>query len=391
MPSVNVIGQEVMLRLSDPESRYWEASREFAEREIAPLGAKHDVCGHLEPGIVQVLAARGYLVPFVSKSADSGVRPFVALSLLHEEIGRFCISVRSLLTVHCMVAYVLQRYGSEDQKARWLDRLSRGEVLAAFALSEPLAGSDLAEIQTVAARTDRGWCIEGRKSWTSFCQIAALFLVFCKTEEGTVALLVEREADGVTIEGLTGELMAARASMLGHLSFSSCHVSSANLIGPVGCGTTAVATTALTLGRVSVAAGAIGMMRRCLELSRRFAEERIQSGAPIGANQAISSKLSSMIVNIEAARHLCSYAADLLGRGDRFAAIQACIAKHFAAKACTSVSSDAVQIHGARGFMRSWDVFRLYQDAKLAEIIEGSNEIQDVIISGSGYPATPSL
>jgi alkylation response protein AidB-like acyl-CoA dehydrogenase len=361
-----------------------EQCREFVEREVAPLGDLHDRERTLRPDIIATIATNGLFWP------EDVSQRVTRLALFHEEVGRFCIAVRSLVTVQSMALILIERFGTNEQKRAWLGRLAGGEVLGAFALSEPGAGSDPSAIQTHAEKEAGRWRINGHKSWVSLAGLADLFVVFCQTREGPTALLVERNTPGMSITATPGELMAARGSMLGELRFEDAIVEAGNTLGPVGLGLGFVATTALTMGRISVAAGAVGMMRRSLELSRTFSESREQFGAPISQHQAIAAKLTAMIVDIEAARHLVLHAAQLMDQRSRLAAINACIAKHFAVRRCVSAASDAVQIHGARGFLRSSGVFRLYQDAKLGEVIEGSNEIQDLIIAGSAYAATPA-
>jgi alkylation response protein AidB-like acyl-CoA dehydrogenase len=361
-----------------------ERCQAFAEREIAPLGNLHDSERTLHAEIIAAIAASDLFWP-----AEEHQRT-VRLALFHEEVGRFCIAVRSLVTVQSMVLALLARFGTVEQRSTWLGRLANGEVIGGFALSELEAGNDLGAIQTLAERDVSCWRVNGRKSWISMAEVAGLFVVFCRTREGPVALLVERNTPGMSVAPTPGELMAARGSMLGELTFEDAQVDLGNTLGPVGCGLSLVAPAGLSLGRVSVAAGAIGMMRRSLELSRAFSENRVQFGVPIVQHQAIASKLTAMVVDIEAARHLVLHAAELIDRRSRRAAVNACIAKHFAVRRCVRAASDAMQIHGARGFLRSAEVFRLYQDAKVGEVIEGSNEIQDLIIAESCYPATPA-
>lgn len=224
----------------------------------------------------------------------------VSFGLLNEELGRGCSSVRSLLTVHSMVCRALFRWGSREQKERWLRPLASGQTVAAFALTEPEAGSDAQAVQTSAAADGDAYLLSGRKKWVSFGQVADLFLVFARCGEGPAAFLVERGAPGLRVEPISG-MLGVRASMLAELHLSGCRVPRQNLLGGVGFGLSHVASAALDYGRYSVAWGCVGIAQACLEACLRYTGERRQFGAYLKDHQLIQRMIARMVTGVKAA------------------------------------------------------------------------------------------
>jgi hypothetical protein len=360
------------------------AFREFVEGEVAPRADEFDRAEGIPPELIQKLAARGYLGAAVPEGYGGRGMDAVTLGLLNEEVGRGCSSVRSLLTVHHMVSLAVLRWGTDAQRRGRLPRLAGGESVAAFALTEPNAGSDARQIETAATRDGDAYVLEGEKKWISFGQVADLFLVFARCEGGPAAFLVPRDAEGLTVKA-TGGLLGTRASMLAELRLGNCRVPAENLVGREGFALSHVAASALDYGRYSVAWGCAGLLRACLEASVRHANERNQFGSLLKDHQLIRRMITDMMTDVRAARLLCLRAGQLKDAGDPSAPVETLVAKYFAARAAMRAASDAVQIHGAVGCSAESSVSRYFRDAKVMEIIEGSNEIQQLAIADYGH------
>jgi glutaryl-CoA dehydrogenase (non-decarboxylating) len=353
--------------------------RAFAAAEIAPHADRWDREEAIPAELVQELPRRGYLGSNVPQEFGGLGRDMITYGLLTEEIAKGCSSVRSLLTVHDMVAHAIHRWGSREQRERWLPLLARGEVLGALGLSEPNAGSDAKSVETVARDDGDAWVLDGRKKWTTFGQIAGLFLVLAQLDGKLTAFLVERDSPGVTVQPLRG-VWGTRASMLAEIVMDGCRLPKGHLIGRPGFGLSAVVSTALEHGRYSVAWGSVGIAQACLEASQAYARERRQYGVPIADHQLVRQMLTDMIAGVRAARLLCLRAGWMRETGDPLAGGEVMIAKYFASTLATKSANDAVQIHGANGISDAYPVGRYLRDSRVTEIIEGSTQIQQINI-----------
>lgn len=348
--------------------------REFALQEIAPRADRFHREQHMPPEIVALLAERGYLGLSVAAEYGGGGCDDVTLGLLASELGRACSSVRSLLTVHSMVAHAIRRWGSRDQKEHWLPRLARGETVGALAVSEPEVGSDASSVRTRMVQDDWGWVIDGHKRWITYGAVADLFLVVGAGEDGPTALLVERGAPGVSTELIT-DLVGIRASMTANVRFDGSRVPETALLGRSGLGVSHVTGAALDLGRYTVAWGCVGILDACLDTSVAYAREREQFGRPIRDHQLVRRLISDMYTDGRAARLLCAEAGRLRDEGSPSAMAAASTAKYFASTAAMRASTSAVQLHGANGCGPEYPVQRYLGDAKVMEIIEGSSQL----------------
>jgi len=353
--------------------------RSFVAAEIAPHAGRWDREEAIPPHVIDRLRERRYLGSNVSPEFGGAGRDMIAYGLLTEEIAKGCSSVRSLLTVHDMVAHAIQRWGSRGQKERYLPPLARGEILGALALSEPNAGSDAKGIETTAVDGGDGWVLDGRKKWTTFGQIAGLLLVFAQVEGKAAAFLVERETPGISVRPLKG-ILGTRASMLAEIELRACRVPRESLLGRVGFGISHIAAAALEHGRYSVAWGSVGIAQACLDACRAYTAERRQFGVPLADHQLIRRLLTDMIVDVRAARLLCLRAGSLRDSGDPGAFMETMAAKYFASRLAVRAANDAVQIHGANGCSDDYPVGRYLRDAKVMEIIEGSTQIQQITL-----------
>ncbi len=357
--------------------------RAFVAEHVSPVADRADREQILPEGMIGRLSEAGLMGAVLS--AEVGGRAFDAVThgLLHEELGRGCSSLRSILTVHEMVALAISRWGSAEQREAYLARMSRGEVLGAFALSEPEAGSDARSIRATAVESDDGYRLTGRKQWITAGRIADLFLVFARVGEKPSAFLVEGDAPGLSIEPISN-MLGLRAAMLARIDLDDC---AADLLGAPGAGLSHVAGTALDLGRYTVACGCVGIGQACLDACLSYVTEREQFGRRLREHQLIQEMVAEMIVQVDAARLMCRRAASRRDAADPRSIMDTSVSKYFASRMALRVASDAVQIHGARGCSAAYPVARHFRDAKIMEIIEGSSQIQQLLIAHQGIAA----
>jgi glutaryl-CoA dehydrogenase (non-decarboxylating) len=356
----------------------------FVDEQIVPLADRMDAEEATPPAIVAALAARGYLGALVPEEHGGRAVDLVTYGLLSHELARGSASLLSLLTVHSMVCVALLKWGSDEQRSRWLPRLARGEALGAFALSEPNVGSDAGNPETSAAADGRSYVLRGRKKWISYAQSADVYLVVAHCDGKPTVFLVERRTPGLECRPIRG-MLGFRAAMLGELILDECRVPAENIVGRVGFGFSHVIGTALDTGRYSIAWGCTGLSQECLSLSLSYSESRKQGGAYLRDHQLIQRMVADMITDVRAARQLCLRAGVLRDAGDPDSILETSIAKYFASRTATRVANDAVQIHGAHGCGPDSPVQRHFRDARIMEIIEGSTQIQQIIIARSGY------
>jgi glutaryl-CoA dehydrogenase (non-decarboxylating) len=377
----------LLIELTNEQVQQREAFRSFVDARVAPFANGYDHEERLPRSLIQETAQQGYLGAILPEEYGGRGMSMLVYGLLNEEIARGCSSLRSLLTVHGMVAHVVLKWGSKESRTRWLPLLATGEKIAAFALTEPDVGSDARAIETSAVASSNSYVLNGRKRWITFGQLADVFLVFAQCEGRPTALLVERDTPGLSIEPITG-MLGVRASMLAELRFENCRVPRENIVGREGFGFSHVASMALDLGRYTVAWGCVGIGQACLEASLNYSSERRQFGAYLKDHQLIRRMLTGMITNVKAARLLCLRAGYLKDLGATEAIMETSVAKYFASTMATRVASDAVQIHGAHGCSSESSVQRHLRDAKIMEIIEGSTQMQEILIAEHGYQGT---
>lgn len=354
--------------------------RSFVQERIAPYAGTWDREERVPTLIIDQLRGEGYLgAPLPVSAGGRGMDP-ITYGLLTEEIGRRCSSVRSLLTVHDMVALTIWRWGSRDLKARFGSATAMGEMLCALALSEPDVGSDAASAQTDARLEGDEYVLNGRKKWITFGQAAHLFLLLARCEGKLTAFIVPEDAPGLIRRPLRG-IVGTRASLLAELELNGCRVPSNYLVGKMGFGFSHVVSTALDHGRYSVAWGSVGIAQACLDACLEYTASRKQFGVALREHQLVQRKLTNMIAEARAARLLCYRAGYLRQIADPDATSDTLVAKYFAARAAVRAANDAVQLHGANGLTDEYPVARYLRDAKVMEIIEGSAQIQQIAIA----------
>jgi alkylation response protein AidB-like acyl-CoA dehydrogenase len=357
------------------------AARSFVDTYIAPYAGSYDRKGCIPEELLERMAAAGLWAPFLPPEVGGAGMSMVTLGEVHEEVGRGCSSVRSLLTVHTMVSWAVQRWGSQVQRERWAPALARGDVIGAFCLSEPGAGSDTSGIASNVVESGGGWVLNGTKKWITCGQRADLYLVFARTAASIGAFLVPRSSPGVEVRPID-DILGTRASMLAEITFNDVALGPDALLGPSGFTSGMVLTGTLDLGRYSVAVGSVGIIQACLEACAAYASSRRVNGSVLRDLPLIQAKLSDMVTDARAARLLCAEAGRLKDAGEASTIMATWVAKYFASVAAAKHASEAIQIHGANGFSTDYPVARYYRDAKVMEIIEGSNEIQRMTIAG---------
>lgn len=378
------VSPELSSELSEAQLAALAGFREFVDREVVPHAERYHYEQRTPREAITRMAEMGYLGLSLPAASGGGGCDQVTLGLLHQEFGRGCASLRSLLTVHGMVAHSILRWGSKGQKEQWLARLAAGKTLGAFALSEPGVGSDAKGVTTEAVETADGYALCGEKKWITYGQIADLFLVFARCQGQPTAFLVERDTPGVSTEAIS-DMLGLRASMTARVLFKDCRIPRSSLLGRVGLGVSHVAASALELGRITVAWGCVGISQACTDACLLYANERSQFGVRLREHQLILQLLSDMITELTAARLLCLHASRLRDSADPESVMATAMAKYFASKAAVSAALGAVQIHGANGCSREVPIQRHLGDAKIMEIIEGSSQIQQLSIARYGY------
>lgn len=379
-----------MSLLAEPavRARSRASFREFVDTVVAPFADEFDRDQKIPAGVLAQVAERGYWGAVLPRSAGGSGMDMVTLGMLHEEIGRGCSSLRSLLTVHTMVASTLRRWGTAEACGRYLPGLASGDKLGAFCLTESSAGSDMSSVATTAIRDDGDYVLNGAKQWITGGQVAAVFLVFARTERGLSAFVVDANNPGVQCTPIEN-VLGTRASMLAEVLFADCRVPAQALLGTEGAGPM-VATAALDLGRYSVAAGCVGILQACLDASVAHTAGRRQGGALLRDHQLVRRMIADMVTSVHAARSLCGQAGELKDSGDPATLTATWIAKYFASTHAMRAATDAVQLHGAGGCAGGHPVNRYFRDAKVMEIIEGSSQIQQLTIAEHAYQSAPA-
>jgi alkylation response protein AidB-like acyl-CoA dehydrogenase len=366
--------------LSQVQREARRSFRAFVDEHIAPYAAKWDSDQRIPLDIVRQLRRQGYLGA-LHPCHPGGAIDSVTYGLLTEEIGRACSSVRSLLTVHDMVALGLWRWGNNHIKSEFGNAVAQGLKLCSLALSEPDVGSDAAAVSTEAFPDGDEYVLTGRKKWITFGQIADLFLVLARCQGRLAAFLVPAKTPGLVRFAMTG-IVGTRASLLAELSLDQCRLPGRYLIGPLGAGLSLVFSSILDAGRYSVAWGSVGIAQACLDASLLYASQRKQFGVALREHQLVQRELTQMIANTRAARLLCYRAGYLRQMEDPAALAETMLAKYFASQVAVSAANAAVHLHGANGLTDEYNVARHLRDAKVMEVIEGSTEIQQQTIPG---------
>jgi len=350
------------------------SAREFCEREVLPHARDWDRTEDIDHAIVAKLAGVGYLGAW---GLDT-----VSYALVMEELGRADSSVRGIVSVNVgLVGKTILRWGSEAQKQEWLPKLASGEALGCYALTEPGAGSDPSRLVTHAERDGDEWVLSGSKIFITLGSWAGVALVFARTggegARGLTCFLVPTESDGFSATPIKGKL-GLRAQDTAELTLDGVRVPGENRLGTEGDGFK-VAMSALDNGRISLAAGCVGIAQGCLDACLRYAGERQQFGKTIASHQLVQELLAEIAVECDAARLLTWRAAALADDGVRHT-LESSVAKYYASEAAVRAANAAVQVHGGYGYIDEYPVGKYLRDARVTTLYEGTSQIQKLII-----------
>jgi acyl-CoA dehydrogenase len=369
------------MELSDEQRLIRDSVREFVAEELAPVAADYDERQEFPEDVWDGLAdldVTGLRVPEAYGGFEADT---VTLSLVNEELGYGHLSVATALSVQHLATACISEFGSQRHREEWLPGMAEGRPVGAFALSEPEAGSNPAEMTTEARTDGDEYVLDGKKQWVTNGERAGVVVLFAKTDredpETVTQFLVPKDTEGLSV-GRKEDKLGLRASDTTTLVLDGARIPAENRLTPVGEGLNA-AFSVLTEGRIAIASQAVGLAQAALDDALAYADEREQFGTPIGDHQAIAHTLAEMHTRVQAARLLARDAARKNDGGTD--PMAASVAKYSAGETAVDVTGEAVQIHGGYGFTTDFDVERYYRDAKVTTIYEGTSEIQQTIIA----------
>jgi alkylation response protein AidB-like acyl-CoA dehydrogenase len=377
--------------MTEEQQQIRDLAREFAENELRPHAEEWDRESHFPREVIQKLGELGFLGMLLPEQYDGLALDTLAYVVALEEIARGDASVAVAMSVHnSLPTQMILAHGTDAQKERWLGPMARGELLGAFSLSEPDAGSDAAGMAATARKTDGGWILNGAKAWVTNGGFGDVVVTMVRTDtpddrrgaKGIGAFIVPTDMEGYSV-GKKEDKMGQRASETVGISFHEMFVPDDQLLGDPSQGFI-YALQGLDNGRMGIAALAIGVAQAALEHALAYADERKQFGQPIRAFQGMQFKLANMATRIEAARALLHRAAAAKDAGEPVSKLSS-MAKLFASEAAMYVTTEAIQVFGGYGYVKEYPVERLFRDAKVTEIYEGTSEIQRTVIARELY------
>lgn len=388
--------------LTVEQREVWQWAKEFADKEIAPRVEHNDREGKFDFDLLKKISDQGFFSAILPEKYGGQGIDYISYALMTEEIARVCSSTRTLFSVQIsLVESPILRYGTEEQKMKYLPRLASGEIIGCFGLTEPNAGSDAGNQQTTAKLDGDHYILNGQKTWISNGSIANLAIIMAQTDpslghKGICSFLVETDTPGFSAQQMKHKL-GLRSSDTSELFMDNVRVHKDQMLGKPGEGFK-VAMYCLDQGRFSVAAGAVGVSQGCIDISTKYAMEREAFGQKIGEFQMIQQMIADMVADCEAGRFLVLHSAHLKNKGVRNTR-ETSIAKLFCAEAAIKATYNAVQIYGGYGFSEEYPAARYYRDARVLNLYEGTSQIHRIIIAqdelgirpanGPGSPHSP--
>src|SRR5215472_10032869 len=369
--------------LTDEQRLIKSTAREFTDREIVERSRENARNHHFDLELVKKLADQGYLGAIVPQEYGGAGLDYLSYGLIVEEIGRGCSSVRTVVSVQTsLVCSAILRWGTEEQKHKYLPKLCSGEWLGCFGLTEPDTGSDAVKQKTRAVKTDSGWVINGAKMWISMGNYARVALIFAQTDpslghKGLACFLVDTDQPGFKPQPIEHK-MGLHASDTASIALEDVEVAEDGLLGQIGDGFK-VAMSALDSGRYSVAAGCVGICQGCVEESVSYAKEREQFGRPIASFQLVQAMIADMVLRTDASRMLV-WRAGWLKDKRQPNTLETSIAKLYATEAAVECANTAIQVHGGAGYVDDHPVERYLRDVRVTTLYEGTSQIQKLII-----------
>jgi len=369
--------------LTDEQRLIKETAREFTDKELIERTRENARNHHFDLELVGKIAAQGYLGAIVPPEYGGAGLDYLSYGLIVEEIGRGDSAMRTVISVQTsLVCSAILRWGTEEQKQRYLPKLCSGEWLGCFGLTEPDTGSDAANQKTRARKTGSGWVINGAKMWISMGNYAKLAVIFAQTDpelghKGIACFLVDTDQPGYQAQTIEHK-MGLHASDTASISLEDVEVSDDDMLGQVGDGFK-IAMSNLDSGRYSVAAGCVGICQGCVEESVKYAKEREQFGKPIASFQLVQAMIADMVLKTDASRMLVWRAGFLKDKG-RPNTLETSVAKLHATEAAVECSNTAIQVHGGAGYVDDHPVERYFRDVRVTTLYEGTSQIQKLII-----------
>ena len=373
-------------QLSEEQLAFQDLIRNFARRSVAPVAREWERSGRYPTEIVDEMKKIGLFGMLVPRQYGGIELDAVSYSIVFEEISKVWMGVSGVLGTHSMAARILAKSGTEEQKTRWLPGMATGEIRSGLALTEPGAGSDLQGITTTARRDGDVYVVNGAKTWITNARHAAVLPVLVKTDpqakpahRGMSILLIEAGTQGFEV-GKDLPKLGYKGPETSEVTLSNCRVPVANLVGGSEGSGLQQALSALEFGRCNIAGRAVGVAQAALDLALAYAADRHAFGKPIAEYQAIQLKLADMAIQVQAARLLTWWAASKLDRGER-ADLETAMAKVYASEIALQATLESMRVHGGYGYSAEYEVERLYRDAPLMAIGEGTNEILKTVIA----------
>lgn len=371
-------------QLTEEQRMVKEAAADFGKNTLLPKAQEFDEKEEIPQEIYKQLADLGYLAMLLPEEYGGSNLDFVSYICAMEEFAKACAALEISLSVHnSLVCSAILKFGTEEQKKKYLPSLARGEKIGAYSLTEPGSGTDAGSLRATAVLQGDHYLVNGTKTFVTNGGIADLFVVFVLTNpelksKGISCILVDKEAEGFSI-GANEKKMGIKGSDTRELAFADSKIPKENLLGEENKGFR-IALSLLNSGRIGVGAQCVGIAQAAFEEALKYSKERVQFGQPICNFQAIAFKLADMATEIDAARLLVYRAAHLQSKGEK-CNIEASMAKLFASEVANRVVNEAVQIHGGYGYMKEYPVERYFRDARVTEIYEGTSEAQRIVIS----------
>ncbi len=369
--------------LSEEQRLLVDSARTFAARELSPYAADWDRDHHFPTDVIRPAAEQGYLALYLPE-ADGGLGlSRLSASLIFEQLSAGCVATTAFLTIHNMASWMLASFADQALKDQWLPRLTSGELLASYCLTEPDAGSDAAHLRTRARREGDEYVLDGSKCFISGAGATEVLIVMARTgadgAKGISCFLVPGDAEGVSY-GRNELKMGWRAQPTRSITFSGVRIPAGNRIGPEGQGFV-YAMKGLDGGRLNIASCSLGAAQAALEQSLRYVEERKQFGKPLAEFQALQFKLADMLTALTASRQMVRLAAHKLDHQHPEASLYCAMGKRFATDQCFELCNEALQLHGGYGYLNDYPLERWVRDSRVHQILEGTNEIMRVIIA----------
>ncbi len=369
--------------LSEDQRAIEEAARRFAETALMPHAAEWDARSEFAIPAMRAAAALGFAGIYVQPEVGGSGLSRLDAAIIFEELSRGCTSTAAYLSIHNMASWMIDRFGTDAQRRKWLPKLTTMELIASYCLTEPGSGSDAASLRTKAVREGDHYILDGGKAFISGAGVSDVYVCMVRTggegPKGISCLVVEKGTPGLSF-GKNEDKMGWRSQPTAQVLFDNCCVPVANRIGGEGEGFR-IAMMGLDGGRLNIGACSLGTSRAALERAQAYMTERKQFGRALSEFQALQFKLADMATELEAARLMIRNAADALDRRDPKATMLCAMAKRFATDAGSAIANEALQIHGGYGYLKDFPMERFVRDLRVHQILEGTNEIMRVIIA----------